>query len=94
VRQRLAIVIDARDNVATAIRDLKAGDCVELEGGAVVLVSDVPFGHKFALAELPAGAYVIKYGAWIGRATTAIARGAHVHVHNVEDITDEVRKGV
>ncbi|RPI49736.1 MAG: hypothetical protein EHM56_11925 [Chloroflexi bacterium] len=90
---RLAIVIDARDNVATAIQDLKAGDCVEMEGGAVFLVSDVPFGHKFALIDIPRGGTVIKYGTWIGRATAAIPRGAHVHVHNVADITDEVRKG-
>jgi len=90
---RLAIVVDGRDNVATAIRDLKAGDCVRMEGGDVTLVSDVPFGHKFALVDIAQGEYVIKYGAWIGRATEDIPRGAHVHVHNVEDITDEVRKG-
>lgn len=93
MKSKLAIVVDARDNVATAIRDLKAGNCVELEGGAVTLASDVPFGHKFALVDIARGGRVIKYGAWIGRAREDIARGAHVHVHNVEDITDDVRKG-
>ena len=93
-KQVEAIVIDARDNVATSIRALAAGDRCETERGAILLASDVPFGHKFALDEIPAGAHVIKYGAPIGRATRLIRQGEHVHVHNVQDITDEVRKGV
>ena len=89
-----AIIIDPKDNVATAIHDLAAGAPVDTERGQVVLLQDISYGHKFALGAIPRGAYVIKYGAWIGRATTSIAEGDHVHVHNVEDITDEVRKGV
>jgi altronate dehydratase small subunit len=92
--QKQAIIIDQKDNVATAIRDLKAGDSIEIERGVVVLVCDIPFGHKFALSDIPKGEYVVKYGAQIGRATLLIGEGDHVHVHNVEDITDEVRKGV
>lgn len=91
---RQAIVIDAQDNVATAIAHLAAGTCVDTDGGAVVLRQNIPFGHKLALNEIPKGAYVIKYGAPIGRATVPIRTGEHVHVHNVQDITDEVRKGV
>lgn len=43
----------------------------------------VPVGHKLALAALPPGAPVIKYGQPIGRATQAIAPGEHVHSHNL-----------
>lgn len=93
-KQKQAIVIDSKDNVATAIRDLKAADSYETERGVIVLVQDLPFGHKFALVGIPQGEYVVKYGAHIGRAAAPIAAGEHVHVHNVEDITDEVRKGV
>lgn len=89
-----AIIIDAKDNVATAIKDLKAGSTIKTERGNIVLLQDVPLGHKFALKTIAKGEYVIKYGAQIGRATTIIRQGGHVHVHNVEDITDEVRKGV
>jgi altronate dehydratase len=89
-----AIIIDPKDNVATAIHDLEAGACIDTVRGEVALVRAIPYGHKFALEAIPRGAYVIKYGAWIGRATAAIPEGDHVHVHNVEDITDEVRKGV
>jgi len=79
--------------VATAIADLRAGEEMAAETSAVVLARDILFGHKFALADIPQGEYVIKYGAQIGRATAFIPKGEHVHVHNVEDIVDEVRKG-
>jgi altronate dehydratase small subunit len=88
-----AIIIDRKDNVATAIRDLSAGSFIQTERGAVLLVRDIPFGHKFALSDIPQDGYILKYGAQIGRATAFIATGDHVHVHNVQDITDEVRKG-
>ena len=91
--QQRYIVVDAADNVATAINDLNAGEAMAREGGAILLAQDVAFGHKFALDDIAQGEYVIKYGAQIGRATAFIARGEHVHVHNVEDIVDEVRKG-
>lgn len=91
---RKAIVIDPRDNVATAIQNLNKGESVNQEAEAIFLRSDIPFGHKFALSDIPNGTYIIKYGSPIGRATVDITRGEHVHVHNVEDIVDEVRKGV
>ena len=90
--QRPYIIIDSQDNVATSLADLRAGDQVVTEFGDVVLLNDIAFGHKFALTEVPEGGFVVKYGAQIGRATVSIPKGDHVHVHNVEDITDEVRK--
>jgi hypothetical protein len=87
------IIIDPRDNVATAIVNLEAGHKMHTDHGVITLLDDIAYGHKFALSDIPKGQYVIKYGAQIGRATASIARGGHVHVHNVEDIVDEVRKG-
>jgi hypothetical protein len=86
------IIIDSRDNVATAVVDLKAGQKMPIDTGEITLVDDITYGHKFALADIPKDQYIIKYGAQIGRATASISRGSHVHVHNVEDIVDEVRK--
>jgi altronate dehydratase len=40
-------------------------------------------GHKFALQDVEQGGKVIKYGEPIGQGKTKIARGEHVHVHNV-----------
>ena len=87
------IIIDPRDNVATAIKNLAAGSKIPTGQGEVTLLNDIAYGHKFALADIPQGEYIVKYGARIGRATTSIASGGHVHVHNVADIVDEVRKG-
>ena len=40
-------------------------------------------GHKIAVAEIPDGAPVSRYGQIIGFAQGPIAPGAHVHTHNV-----------
>ena len=84
---RDALALDARDNVATALRDLAPGETARVispEGeGRARVVDRIPFGHKFALRAIEAGADVIKYGESIGAATAAIAAGAHVHVHNL-----------
>ncbi len=79
-----AIVMDERDNVATAIVSLKKGEKVRTTAGEIVLLEDIPQGHKFALREIRAGEPVIKYGEIIGIATEDIKVGEYVHVHNVK----------
>ena len=82
-----AVVLNARDNVATALADLEAGTSLELYVGseslAVKLTASIPFGHKFSLAQIEPGTPVIKYGETIGQATSLINPGDYVHVHNV-----------
>lgn len=82
-----AIVINEKDNVATAIMPMKAGSAVSLvvQGRTekVKLLSPIPMGHKFALQDIEQGTDVVKYGEPIGKTTARIARGEHVHVHNV-----------
>ncbi len=81
------IVIDWKDNVATALESLRRGVeiTVEVRNNIenITLVSDIPLGHKFALTEIKKGDSVIKYGEPIGQSLAKIARGEHVHVHNV-----------
>jgi altronate dehydratase small subunit len=85
------IVVDERDNVATALRPLDKGESVEAAVGerteAIVAQQAMPFGHKIALADIREGEAVLKYGEVIGSATRRIARGEHVHVHNVQGPT-------
>jgi altronate hydrolase len=86
--------ISAQDDVAIALRDLAAGETVQLDGTPLQLLDPVPRGHKFALRSVTAGAPVLKYGQVIGRATAAIQRGAHVHTHNLSTLlagVDEYR---
>lgn len=88
--KKKAIIIHEQDNVATALLDLQRGDCCMLQRGdksvRLCLAQDIPFGHKFALADIPQGREVIKYGEIIGTASKPINVGEHVHVHNVESL--------
>lgn len=81
------IVINDKDNVATALESLRQGAEVAVEirdnMEKITLVSDIPPGHKFALRDIEKGDSVIKYGEPIGQSLAKIARGEHVHVHNV-----------
>jgi hypothetical protein len=81
-----AVAIHPEDDVAVALRPLSTGEVRVRRGGDLLRVrlrDDIGLGHKFALHDLPAGAVVRKYGEPIGSAIVAIARGAHVHVHNL-----------
>lgn len=83
-----ALIMHENDNVATAIKDLEAGDIAIAKGESgtfeVKVLKKIPFGHKFALKDIPAGSAVTKYGETIGLASQDIRKGDHVHVHNVE----------
>ena len=78
-----ALVITARDNVATALEALEPGQVLNLNGQRVTVAEATPRGHKIALRLIRAGEAVLKYGSSIGTATADIAAGAHVHTHNV-----------
>ncbi|EAX48878.1 SAF domain [Thermosinus carboxydivorans Nor1] len=82
-----AIVMKAKDNVATAVEEIAPGTKVDLviDGQKiVVLVTEkIPFGHKFAIRDITRDEKVIKYGEPIGVATQAIKMGQHTHVHNM-----------
>lgn len=68
-----SVVINERDNVGVAL----LGD------------EKIPSGHKFALRDIKAGEFVIKYGEIIGRATSDIKAGEWVHTHNLKSHLDE-----
>jgi len=84
-----ALKINPKDNTATALEDIEAGDSVKLASksgpvGEIKAQQAVPFGHKLALANIGQGEKVLKYGEVIGLATQPINKGDYVHVHNVE----------
>ncbi len=78
------------DDVGVAVLDLKKGatvSAVTLEGkaaGSVKLRDNVPLGHKVALRDVAKERAVIKYGRQIGKAVKPIAKGEHVHTHNLK----------
>lgn len=85
-----AILMDERDNVATALTDIEANEVVRIVSATGEVVQEVKakqpirFGHKIALRTIRAGEDIIKYGEVIGKATQPIQVGEHVHIHNVE----------
>jgi altronate dehydratase small subunit len=87
---RKALVLDSRDNVATALIDIKAGAIVTVKVGdqtiQVPVNQAIPFAHKFAIKNIEEGQLVYKYGQVIGKAVKPIRVGQHVHTHNLESI--------
>ena len=82
------IKIHPSDNVAVALTDLKAGECLE----GVVLAENIPAGHKFVLCDLDENCDIIKYGYPIGHLTKKAEKGTlvnHNHINtNLEGILD------
>ena len=63
------IRIHPADDVAVALRDLKAGEHVRIDNTDIPLQADIQRGHKLMLHDMPAGADITKYGSPIGHLT-------------------------
>jgi len=83
-----AIKTSPQDNVAIAVTVIPGGVTVIIPGdGEVVTNQEVPLGHKIALASIPKGAGIIRYGEVICSAKEDIKAGDWIHVHNtISDI--------
>ena len=83
-----ALIMHPHDNVATAVEEIQAGEevAIPVVGTPLTLraVEAIPFGFKIALQEIPRGQIIRKYGETIGTAGRSIAKGALVHIHNLE----------
>jgi altronate dehydratase len=78
-----ALLLHTNDNCIVALTDIRRGDAILYGGGEVIATADIALGHKVAIADIAEGGKVIKYGAIIGSATAAIARGDHIHTQNL-----------
>lgn len=74
------LLTDPADNVVIVVRDIPAGTVV---GDGVTTAEPHRLGQKIARMAIATGEPVLRYGAPIGVATTDIAPGDLVHVHNV-----------
>ena len=88
--KKTAIAIKEQDNVATAIKDIPAGQKAAVGVGEqtvfIRVAQNIAYGHKFALRAIAKGETVLKYNCVIGRATCDIEPGQHAHVHNMESL--------
>ena len=85
------LVHDKKDTVGVVVVEgLKAGTAMNgvntANNSTLKLKSkaDIPIGHKVALTDIKKGDTVWKYGQDIGKAVADIAKGGHVHVHNLK----------
>ena len=83
--------VKREDNVAALLDECAAGGNLIVIGGMpgeVRALEPIPYGHKIALADIPEGGPVVKWGVRIGHATQPIPRGAWVHLHNLASDLD------
>ena len=91
----IAVWLDTRDDVATVLRAIDAGERVRVECRGeqrdVKATQAIPLGHKIALRAMDSGARIRKYGEFIGKLTTGVPEGGWVHTHNLA--TTATREG-
>ena len=85
-----ALLMDQKDNVVTCVSEIPAGTLVTYqdENGCQRLCAreDIPYCHKIALQDLPAGAEVIKYGESLGKLITPVQQGQWIAEHNLKSV--------
>jgi altronate hydrolase len=81
--ENTVIHLHPTDNVAVARVPVAAGTELKVEGQSLTARDYIPAGHKIAIAAIPAGQTVLRYGQIIGRASAPIEPGRHVHTHNL-----------
>jgi len=77
------IVMDIKDNCATALEDIEEGEEVDYNGIKFKINQPIPLGHKFAINDIKQEKFIKKYGQRIGIATENIKLGDWIHTHNI-----------
>lgn len=71
------ITIDPRDNVGIVTENASKGECLE----GVVLLQDIPQGHKVALVDLKQKDAVVRYGVTLGFLLEDVQAGSWINEH-------------
>ncbi len=80
-----AVLVNPKDNIAVAIKEIKAGETVTGIGDLELQANeDIMRNHKVAVAEVAENEPVLKYGERIGFASKPIRPGDWVHSHNLK----------
>lgn len=89
---RTYIQINPADNVVVAVKNLQTGVSLDINGRTIVVLQDIPAGHKVALQDFKEGDHVIKYGAPIGHAREVITTGSWVNEKNIKTNLEGLRE--
>ena len=89
------LLLHPDDNILVARRDIAQGELVVVDGESFNMPVAIELGHKLARRALAVDSRVLKYGAPIGSMKIAVARGEHVHLHNLKSdyIPSTTREG-
>lgn len=79
--KRLLVKVNEADNVAIAVKEIKAGTQVSED---LVTRQDIPQAHKVALERIPKGQPVIRYGVILGYALEDIEKGDWINEFMLE----------
>lgn len=88
--QKKIIKVNAFDNVAVALLNLKVNEVVSLEGQKIKILSNTKSKHKIALTNFETGASIIMYGVLVGTANEPIEKGAVLTTKNVTHKSEQV----
>ncbi|HEX9601407.1 MAG TPA: altronate dehydratase family protein [Mariniflexile sp.] len=88
--QKKIMKVNASDNVAVALVNLKAGEVISFEGQDIKVLSDTKSKHKIALEKFESGDRIIMYGVLVGSANGAIEKGDVLTVENVKHQSEKV----
>ncbi|MFZ4763636.1 MAG: UxaA family hydrolase [Roseimicrobium sp.] len=86
---RYALRIHPADDLIVALRPLKAGSTLQIDGKTWTLREDIGAKHKFAARDFAQGEMAKMYGVTVGRTTQPVSAGALVHTHNLKHATDD-----
>lgn len=76
--------IDVKDNIVVVCRRIEQGDKINVEGEEIIMSSSFGLGHKMAARNIAEEEKIFKFGLPIGSATKPIAKGEHIHLHNMK----------
>lgn len=85
-----ALLMNSSDNVVTCVREVKQGESIVYKQSnklsTLIAQENIPYCHKAALADIPIGSDIIKYGESLGKTIAKIGKGCWVAEHNLISI--------
>lgn len=77
------LLLHPDDNVYVVCQSLGGNECLMTADGDIRVSGAIAVGHKIARRAIAGGQPIVKYGVPIGSALRDVARGEHVHLHNM-----------
>ena len=78
------VVLHPNDNLVVSSHAIPKNNLVIVGNLSFMANDDIPVGHKIASKNIAKGEKVLKYGSPIGSASSHIAIGDHMHLHNIK----------